>query len=101
VAVRRGGGFLAPVILKPCECMRSVLSNYTTEELETEIARRKHLREDDPPIKHCDECAHFVFVTAENERNVDFNPCSKGHHMRFQMPDSPMDLNWGFFRRRL
>ncbi len=79
--------------------MRHPLDNFSTEELEREIARRRYEKDDDPPIKHCDECAHFIRMTKENERDTSFNPCSKGHHMRFQEPNSGSDLNWGFFRR--
>lgn len=50
----------------------------------------------------CDFCQHFDF--GENSESEPFvwirKPgCTKGHKVRFYLPRSPMDQDWGWKRR--
>lgn len=74
------------------------LEEYSSQELKEELARRM-LGDRPPPIrKWCDECTHFVAWKEDSEPPADFNPCSKGHKMRFRVPTPPMDDQWGFYK---
>lgn len=79
------------------------LRRVPTEELEAELVRRARGQwktRPDQPIPHCDECDNFIPYTAGEEVPANFNPCSKGHSMRFKVPHSMGDAhsgNWGFY----
>lgn len=77
------------------------LEKFTTEALRAELARRQNgkiVRARD--FKPCDECSHFK--PAPEDAPKDYNPCQKGHAMKFRMPqsDSYRDDDWGFYLPR-
>ena len=78
----------------------SKFTNITTDELLAEIVRRRNARIARRPIVNCETCQNF-----KPHENADdkYNPCSKGHEMKFRHPeadDGPANSNddWGFYR---
>ena len=71
------------------EPFTSELRRFRTEQLIEELARRANAEPVERPEHWCHDCLHFV---AWNERPrtgempEDFNPCTKGHTMRFIAP---------------
>lgn len=78
---------------------------FTDEQLIEELLRRRNdARTKAPPDRWCEDCAHFTTWSEEERKGPmpeDFNPCTKGHKMQFQMPDDDylFDAPYGFFRR--
>lgn len=53
-----------------------------------------------PPNVWCDDCAHFV---TDPDADEAYNPCTKGHPMRFKSPAEYQwyyNDDWGFYRRQ-
>lgn len=91
----------SPVELERRE-RRTALLRFTDDELLEELARRRNAQELAAPKRWCSDCAHFktwdVLGNAGDPPD-DFNPCTKGHVLMFRMPDSPADVDFGFYRR--
>ena len=81
-----------------------VLSKISTDKLMEELVRRRNARrareESQKPIENCDECANFRVWSKRGECPDDYNPCGKGHKMRFRMPrdENPHDPDYGYYR---
>ena len=77
------------------------LRRYSREQLIEELARRANEQPTAQPAQWCDDCTHFV---AWNDRvppprrdcPEDYNPCQKGHAMRFQAPEE-IGEEYGFY----
>jgi hypothetical protein len=76
------------------------LSKYTDDELLNELQQRAERRNEETPIKCCDECKHFKPYKGIGLNVPDtYNACSKGHKMSFRQPANPVDDNWGYYKR--
>ena len=76
------------------------LRDYSTAQLIEELARRANGRETKRPEQWCHDCSHFV-VWADgrmpNKQMPDsYNPCTKGHEMRFVAPEE-IDDEYGYY----
>lgn len=84
---------------------KSLLAQFSVDELLAEIVRRRNARAARGPIVKCDECRHFMFWLGDADKVPDgYNPCAKRHVMSFRHPeadDGPPDSNddWGHYRR--
>lgn len=78
------------------------LREYTTAQLIEELARRAHARNTEKPEHWCHDCAHFLTWADGKTPNKpcpdDYNPCTKGHVMRFVEPEDLGD-EYGFYLR--
>lgn len=77
------------------------LRGYTTNQLIEELARRANGRETREPEHWCHDCAHYLAwndkVPAPREEcPEDYNPCTRGHAMRFMAPEEIND-EYGFY----
>lgn len=80
--------------------MNPELKKFTEEELLEELVRRKNRRGDQrakAANRWCDDCENFIFWEKACDPPDDYNPCSRGHEMKFCTPDSPND-DYGFYR---
>lgn len=81
-----------------------MLSSYSDDELIEELARRRNARQQVLPedVHHwCDDCGNFVAWTNQREEvPVNYNPCKKGHSMKFICPgiDDDPHVDYGFYR---
>ncbi len=73
------------------------LSDYTVDQLLTEMVKRRNNDESLPIVKWCENCTNFKF-RSKNDTD-DYNPCVKGHQMLFRMPEHPHDEISGFYLR--
>lgn len=75
------------------------LRDYTTAQLIEELARRANGRATKLPEHWCHACAHFLtWVDGKTPHKPcpdDYNPCTKGHAMRFITPEEIGD-EYGF-----
>ncbi|MGL4231009.1 MAG: hypothetical protein ACRCWJ_06540 [Casimicrobium sp.] len=62
-------------------------------------ALKVHRRESDDtrPKFYCEECTNFKPDAILAARKTTFNPCAKGHPMRFRQPQGYND-DYGFYR---
>jgi hypothetical protein len=77
------------------------LRRYTTNQLIEELARRANGKTTERPEHWCHECSHFVawldrVPRPRRECPENYNPCAKGHAMRFMAPEE-IDDEYGFF----
>lgn len=77
------------------------LRRYSTNQLIEELARRANGQTTKKPEAWCDDCTHFVAWLDRDpmpslECPESYNPCTKGHAMRFIAPEE-MDDEYGFF----
>lgn len=77
------------------------LRDYTSNQLIEELARRANCRNTTQPEHWCHDCTHFVTWTDQipaprNDCPDDYNPCSKGHAMKFMGPEE-IDSEYGFY----
>ena len=77
------------------------LRRYTTNQLIEELARRANGKTTERPEHWCHECSHFVawldrVPAPRKDCPDDYNPCQKGHAMRFIAPDE-IDDEYGFY----
>lgn len=78
------------------------LDRYTDQELMDELLNRRLDREEGEEGRvYCDDCKHFKCWTKRGEVPEDYNPCSKGHTMRFHMPEGWEDPHGGGYFRRV
>lgn len=77
------------------------LRRVPTDDLVAELRHRaKGAWRERKPIPCCDECTHFVAYTKDpSTMPEEYNPCALGHAMRFKVPESYVDHNWGFYLR--
>lgn len=81
-----------------------MLSDFSEDELIEELARRRNAKPDVLPedVCHwCHDCGNFIPWTNQRKKiPEDYNPCKKGHEMRFVVPDINGDphADHGFFR---
>ena len=77
------------------------LSAVSDERLIEELANRARARAEKKPhdIAWCEDCVHFRVWTRSSEPPRNYNPCSEGHKMQFQMPaDHNPYADMGLFR---
>lgn len=74
----------------------SPLSRWSTRALLAELKRREEISKPRRCVALCEECQHFH--GKDDADPEDYNPCSKGHHMLFRVPETYDDRNWGFYR---
>lgn len=80
------------------------LVRFTEDELLAELVRRRNATDIAKPEHWCHDCAHFEPWDARPRKSrtmpEDFNACSKGHAMRFVVPEGCPDAqdDWGFYR---
>ncbi len=78
------------------------LRDYTTAQLIEELARRANGCATKKPEHWCHDCTHFLTWLDGKEPNKpcpdDYNPCLKGHVMRFLAPEG-FDDEYGFYLR--
>lgn len=85
--------------------MANPLKGFSDEQLLEELCRRQRVRlerDERLAFQPCDECKHFVFwVNADSDPPDNYNPCSKGHKMKFRMPEgyNQHPSEYGFYRR--
>lgn len=84
--------------------MANPLKGFSNEQLLEELSRRQRIRDERDEraaFQPCDECANFVNWTKASDPPDNYNPCSKGHVMKFRMPEGgdPRPGEWGFYRR--
>lgn len=84
--------------------MTNPLKRFSDEQLLEEMVRRQRVRDERNErlaFQPCDECKNFVFWRADGDPPDDYQPCSKGHQMKFRMPSghNPYQEDWGFYRR--
>lgn len=79
------------------------LRRYTRNQLIEELARRANERDTRKPEQWCHDCRHFVTwldqdppELARRECPDSYNPCTKGHKMRFSAPEE-MEDEYGFY----
>lgn len=77
------------------------LRAYSTNQLVEELARRANGCETKAPEHWCHDCTHFVSWNDQDpppRRNMPdtYNPCTKGHKMRFMAPEE-IDDEYGFY----
>lgn len=76
------------------------LRAFSTDQLIEELARRRNERGQQTPRDWCENCTHFIpwieGDTPEAVMPTDYNPCEKGHAMRFQAPDA-IDDEYGYY----
>lgn len=76
------------------------LRGYTTAQLIEELARRANTRVPKQPEHWCHDCAHhLVWLDGKTPNKPcpdDYNPCTKGHEMRFMAPEE-IDDEYGFY----
>jgi len=78
------------------------LRRYSRNQLIEELARRANERDTRKTPEHwCHDCSHFVAwceqVPAPRKDCPDeYNPCTKGHAMRFMAPEE-IDDEYGFY----
>jgi len=77
------------------------LRAFSTDQLIEELARRRNECGVRKPREWCEDCAHFMpwseGVTPDAVMPDDYNPCEKGHSMRFQAPEE-IDDEYGHYR---
>ena len=78
------------------------LRDYTENQLLEELARRANARGTKKPDHWCHDCAHFVawfdrVPAPRKDCPEDYNPCAKGHAMKFIVPEEIGD-EYGFYR---
>lgn len=77
------------------------LREFSTDQLIEELARRRNASAVNKPREWCEDCAHFrpwiEGDTPEAPTPADYNPCRKGHVMRFRAPEE-IDEEYGFYR---
>ncbi len=76
---------------------------FTTDELWEELTRRRRDGDDREPEEkpRCDECGHHRYWTKPGDPPSSWNPCSKGHALKFEGPndwDGPHQEYVGFYR---
>jgi hypothetical protein len=77
------------------------LVHFTNKQLLSEIERRMRvMREFALGAELCDGCTHQRFWRGRGrgEPPHDFNTCSLGHVLEFQMPEDPNGTDAGFYR---
>jgi hypothetical protein len=84
--------------------MSNPLKGFSDEQLLEEIVRRQRVRsERDERVAFvaCEDCANFIFWKKTGDPPKDYQPCSKGHEMKFRMPDGYNDTpeSYGHYRR--
>lgn len=75
------------------------LASFTDEQLLEELIRRRNARTVATPKHWCHDCRNFVAwdeVRRKGEMPDDFNPCTKGHEMKFIVPQEIGDEH-GFY----
>jgi len=76
------------------------LRDYTTAQLIEELARRANERDTKRPEHWCHECAHYVAwvdgSTPDKAMPDSYYPCTKGHKMRFMVPEEIGD-EYGYY----
>jgi len=77
------------------------LRRYSTNQLIEELARRANGKVTKKPESWCHECSHFiawldVVPTPRKDCPENYNPCTKGHKMRFMAPEE-IDDEYGFY----
>lgn len=82
------------------------LSSYTDGELLAELGRRMNLARERAEAYGkelwCEDCIFYAVWDDQFGRRKmpeTYNPCTKTHKMDFRMPDSPIDDEFGFYRR--
>lgn len=77
-----------------------LLRDYSTPQLIEELARRANERSVKRPPIWCHDCAHYLCwldgATPSRRMPDDYNPCQKGHEMRFWVPEE-IDGEYGHF----
>lgn len=77
----------------------TALKAFTDAELIEELARRTRTRDKEREKSWCDDCANFKPWNGLDGMPENYNPCSKGHEMKFQEPVDYSDaIGWGFYR---
>lgn len=77
------------------------LRRYSTNQLIEELARRANGHSTDKPEHWCHDCKHFVAWIDANRVGhkacpEDYNPCTKGHAMKFLAPEE-IDDEYGYY----
>lgn len=77
------------------------LRQYTRSQLIEELARRANAQDTRRPKRWCHDCAHYatwgdLHPKLEHECPDDYNPCMKGHAMKFCVPEE-YDDEYGFY----
>ncbi|WP_089415350.1 hypothetical protein [Vitreoscilla filiformis] len=77
------------------------LREYSTQQLIEELARRANEQPTNKPEHWCHECTHFVtwydqHPMPRKECPDTYNPCTKGHAMKF-LPPEDYDDEYGFY----
>jgi hypothetical protein len=84
------------------------LRNFSTDQLIEELARRANARGTRKPKLWCHDCANFVawcdrkpgprksVKPIEDGCPEDYNPCTKGHEMKFVVPEM-IDDEYGLY----
>jgi len=77
------------------------LYSYSTQQLIEELARRANAVPTKKPRHWCHDCRHFVAWCDKKpapriDCPDDYNPCTKGHEMKFMAPDG-YDDDYGFY----
>lgn len=77
---------------------RETLRSFSDDDLIEELARRRNDRSKRKPERWCQDCARFVPWGIDNKMPMpeNYNPCSKGHAMKFHTPES-LDDEFGYF----
>lgn len=77
------------------------LRRYSTNQLIEELARRANGVPTQKPEHWCHDCTHFVawcdkVPAPRKDCPENYNPCTKGHAMRFMVPEEYGD-EYGFY----
>ena len=78
------------------------LRQFSRHQLIEELARRANEAPTAKPERWCHDCTHFVaWLDQDPPKRRDmpdgYNPCTKGHTMRFMAPEE-IDDEYGFYR---
>ena len=78
------------------------LRGFSTAQLIEELARRSNEHRTSQPRDWCENCTHFIAwaegKTPDAPMPDDYNPCAMRHTMRFQVPESVGDTDYGYYR---
>ncbi len=77
---------------------RRGISFYSDAQLIEELARRQRRRDREGDVPWCDECANFRPWRGDGDAPDTFNPCSKGHRLKFRDAGTYASLDFGFYR---
>lgn len=76
--------------------LSAALKQCSEDQLIEELMRRRNAREQADIKDWCHDCAHYA---TDPRADDTYNPCQRNHKMKFKVPDSEGDYDWGFYRR--